>query len=209
MLAVLPRCSSQDAGECRALENAAAQTFETFVNQYSSCSSDTDCTLVHFTESSFCASPCPQLMNQTGAASAIAAASQDCTEFNALGCTPPYAGCIASGSPICAAGTCALYELELTYSGSFTHGVCAAMTETYLQSLAPTAAPRDFSLTVTATNGTLYADGSCTTALSSSAITLPKGSTAVTFGFIPAAGYFSVSIDGGSGNGGGVSGQAQ
>ena len=50
---------------------------------------------------------------------------------------------------------------------------------------------------VTGTNGTLYADGSCTTPLPSSGeITLSKGSTAVTFGFVPtAAGAFSMTID--------------
>ncbi len=231
MLAVLPGCSASQGGKgqgtgeqstgeqssgdagaassCSALENAAAETFEAFVDQHASCTSDADCTLVHFTEPSFCASPCPVVMNQTGAASAVDVASQDCAPFDAQGCAPPLTGCPGFGSPICAGGTCALYELSLTESGSFTHGACTSLTMTYEQSWAPRAAPRDFPLTVTATDGALYADGACTTALSSGEITLSQGSTSVTFGFIPAAvGPFAVSIDGG-GNPAGISGDAQ
>jgi hypothetical protein len=200
-----------DGGICNDLESAASATFGTFVDQHATCATDTDCTLVHFTESSFCASPCPVITNQAGAASAVGVASQDCTQFNALGCSPPEVGCPSLGSPICAAGTCAAYRLELSESGtSFVHGSCTTLTETYEQSWAKSPAPRDFALTVTATGGTLYADGTCTTPLSSSTITIPRGSASTTFGFIPAAAApFAVNISDGSGNPGGISGDAQ
>jgi hypothetical protein len=200
----------EDAGACNDLESAAATAFGTFVDQHATCATDTDCTLVTFTESSFCASPCGMVMNQAGAASAVGVASQDCAQFNAQGCSPPLIGCPGFGSPICAAGACALYTLELAESGAFVHGACTALTEIYEQSWVKGPAPRDFALTVTATGGTLYADGACTTPLSSSAIALPEGSTSTTFGFIPAAvGPFSVSIDDVGGSPGGISGDAQ
>jgi hypothetical protein len=195
---------------CDPLETAAGQAFGTFVGQHATCAADSDCTLVHFTPASYCASPCPQVMNQTGAASAVSVASQDCAQFNAAGCTPPEIGCPGFGSPICAAGACALYKLELTESGTFTHGTCTALTETYEESWVQSPAPRDFALTLTTTNGSFYADGACTTPLSSGAITLTKGAPSVTFGFLPAGvGAFSVTIDDGSGSPGGISGIAQ
>jgi hypothetical protein len=205
-----PDAGDDGAGTCDNLESAASAAFGTFVDQHAACAAETDCTLVTFTEPSYCASPCPVVVNQAGAASAVGVASQDCAQFNALGCSPPLVGCPSLGSPICAAGTCALYTLQLTVSGAFVHGTCTALTETYEQSWVKGPAPRDLALTVTATGGTLYADGACTTPLSSSAITVPRGSDSTTFGFIPAAaGPFAVNTRDGSGSPGGLSGDAQ
>ncbi len=151
-----PDAGDDGAGTCDNLESAASAAFGTFVDQYEARATDTDCTLVTFTEPSYCASPCPVVVNQAGAASAVGVASQDCAQFNALGCSPPLVGCPGFGSPICAAGACALYTLQLTVSGAFVHGTCTALTETYEPSWVKGPAPRDLlALTVTATGGTL------------------------------------------------------
>jgi hypothetical protein len=212
-LAIVPGCAENSKGGssfCNTLANAASESFATFVDEHTTCAQDSDCTQVHLTESGFCASPCPVVMNQAGAASAGTASSQDCARFNAEGCSPPFAGCPGFGSPICATGVCALYSLDLSESGAFVHGACTSLTETYEQYWAATPAPRAFALTVTATGGTLYADAACTTPLSSSTITLSAGSTSTTFGFIPAAAApFSITISNGSASPGGLSGDAQ
>ena len=179
---------------CNALEATAESAFGAWAAQHETCSADSDCTQVIFTESSYCASACGWIGNQ-GAASAIDVATQDCAAFNALGCTPPRVGCPFLGAPICANGTCEPYKISLDSSGSFVHGTCLALTEKYEQSWVATPAPRDLALSVTVTNGTLFADAACTTSFTS--LTLPKGSSSVAFGFIPtAAGSFSISVDG-------------
>ena len=191
-------------GSCADLGAAAQHTFSAWAKEQMACSADTDCSLVLFTESSYCASACSWVLNPTGAASAVDVATQDCASFNAQGCTPPHVPCPGFGAPICAGGTCAQYTLSLKESGNFVHGSCTTFTETYEQYWTPAAAPRDFPFPVTATNGTLYADAACTTPFTS--LTLPKGQSSVSFGFVPtAAGPFSVSM---GSSGGGVSGDA-
>jgi hypothetical protein len=195
---------SGDQATCDALEATASNSFYAWAKQNVACSSDTDCAFVSLPEPGSCASPCGALLNETGAASASKVATQDCAQFNAQGCTPPEVGCPATGTPLCAAGTCAGYRLSLGSSGPFTHGACAVFQETYAQPDAPAPAPRDFPLTVTASNGTLYADAACTTPFMS--LTLAKGESVVSFGFVPtSAGQFSVTV---GGDGGGLSGLA-
>ncbi|HEY2512847.1 MAG TPA: hypothetical protein VGI39_18400 [Polyangiaceae bacterium] len=191
---------------CSDLQAAAQKAFGAWSASNTSCSADSDCTSVTFTEASFCAAACGAMLNTTGAASAVDVATQACSTFDAQGCPPPEIPCPATGAPICAGGTCAGYRLSLDTMGPFVHGTCTTLRETYAQPWAAAPAPHDFTLALTSTNGTFYADGNCTTPLT--ALTIPKGSSVVTFGFLPAAaGPFAFTV--GSDAPGEISGNAE
>jgi hypothetical protein len=77
------------------------------------------------------------------------------------------------------------------------HGVCAAFQIGFYTTGSIAVAPHDLVFTLSARNGTLYADSACTTPMTGGSVTLPAGSKSVAFGFVPlTAGSFSLSGSG-------------
>jgi hypothetical protein len=181
---------------CSELENEAAGQFGALAQQYLGCKTDDDCTRIAPQGAGQCVAPCGNVLtNEAGAATLQTAANTACEPFVAAGCKVPILGCPAQDElNICASGVCEGWSTELTWSpSSFVHGVCASFVITY-HSTQSTTAPRDLAFALTAQNGSLYADSSCTTLLTSGSVTLPAGASQVSFGFVPlAAGQSGVS----------------
>ena len=186
-----------DAGDedsqvsCSELENEAAGQFGALAQQYLGCTTDDDCTRIAPQGAGQCVAPCGNVLtDEAGAATLQTAANAACGPFIAAGCKVPILGCPAQDElTICASGICEGWSAGLTWSAtSFVHGVCASFVITYHSTQSATAvAPRDLAFALTAQNGSLYADSSCTTLLTSGSVTLPAGASQVSFGFVPLA----------------------
>jgi hypothetical protein len=193
-----------DAGDedspvsCSELESQAVGQFGALAQQYQGCTTDDDCTRIAPQGPGQCVAPCGNVLtNEAGAATLLAAANTACAPFIAAGCKVPVFGCPASDElDICAFGACAGWSAELTWSPtSFVHGACASFVITYHSTQsAPAVAPHDLAFALTAQNGSLYADSTCTTLLTSGSVTLAAGASQVSFGLVPlAAGQSGVS----------------
>ena len=193
-----------DAGDedsqvsCSELENEAAGQFGALAQQYLGCTTDDDCLRIAPQGAGQCVAPCGNVLtDEAGAAALQMAANTACEPFVAAGCKVPILGCPAGDTlNICANGICEGWSTGLTWSPtSFVHGVCTSFVITYRSTQSAMAvAPRDLAFELTAQNGSLYADSSCTTALTSGSVTLAAGASQVSFGFVPlAAGQSGVS----------------
>lgn len=178
-----------DAGaSCADLEDAAQAGLAAVVQQNLACQGDQDCTSIFLGPSGWCAAPCSVLTNEAGAATVLDAAASLCSQFNAEGCKAPVVPCPAAPPAICAGGTCAVYDFYATQlSPTLTHGACAAFQLNYKSFGGSPNAPHDLRVTMTASNGTLYADTACGTPMGDGGVTIPAGSTSAAFGFEPAA----------------------
>jgi hypothetical protein len=182
---------------CASLENTAAAVLESVENGFRACQVDKDCVTTSVNQDGWCAAPCGGFTSKAGAAAFIVAATSACQEFNAQGCSPPVYECIVPpDSAICAAGTCTQYDVNLSLlSPALTHGACAAFDAVYSAGATSSNAPHDIAVTLSACDGTLFADQACTTPLATSTattlatgtVTIPGGSPSVGFGFVPQA----------------------
>jgi len=186
-----------DAGDqdgpvsCSELESEAAGVFGALAQQSLACETDDDCTRISPPGAGQCVAPCGNVLTDEGAAAMLlTAANTACEPFIAAGCQVPNFGCPADDElNICASGICAGWSTELTWSPpSFVHGVCASFVMTYHSTQSATAvAPHDLAFALTAQNGSLYADSTCTTLLTGGSLTLPAGASQISFGFVPLA----------------------
>jgi hypothetical protein len=181
----------RDAASCQDLLQAADIQFAALVQQNLACQSDDDCTRIAPTGQGQCAAICGDVLtDEAGAPTLLAAAGTLCESFVDAGCALPVLGCPAYATlNICVAGTCTGWGASLKWSeASFVHGVCAPFAIAFYTAESMTAlAPHDLVFTLEATNGALYADPACTTALDGGSVTLPAGSNSVAFGFVPLA----------------------
>jgi hypothetical protein len=194
----LPDAGDEDSQvSCSELENEAAGQFGALAQQYLGCTTDDDCTRIAPQGGGQCVAPCGNVLtDEAGVAMLLTAANTACEPFVAAGCKVPTFGCPAEDElNICASGVCEGWSTALTWSPpSFVHGVCATFVITYHSTQAAAVAPHDLAFELTAQNGSLYADSSCTTLLTSGSVTLPAGASQVSFGFVPlAAGQSGVS----------------
>ena len=196
-----------DAGEsdidatmaCDDLEDAARHSFAAVLDL--ACIEDSDCVWTTFDPDGWCISNCGTLTNDAGVASAQSAAISLCRSFVAQGCKPMQSSCRYAGPFLCAGGTCASY---LFYLGPYplptiTHGACTALEVDYDPSGGSPNAPRDLVVSLTASNGTLYADPACTMPLTTGSLTIQSGTSSAAFGFLASApGVCLLDVDGGT-----------
>jgi hypothetical protein len=184
-----PGDAGADAGpSCADLADAAKTGFEPIQLQSLACRVDEDCTEIYLGSPGWCIAPCGVLTNQSSVGTLLDAAARLCSPFRAQGCPPPLVLCITGPPTICAGETCAVYDLYASQvSPALVHGACAAFQLNYQTFGGARGAPHDLSVTLTASNGTLYSDVNCAVPLTTGAVTIPAGAMTAPFGFVPAA----------------------
>jgi hypothetical protein len=188
-----------DAALCAGLADAALAQYQAVVEQNQSCNQDTDCVWSGGSLLGSCVSPCGTVTDQAGVGRVQAAATQACQAYNAQGCPAILLGCPAAPPLLCSVGACYSYSFGVTPRATLTHGVCQTFELGYYLNgnAPPPGAPHDLVVPLSgASNGTLYADATCTTPLTSQTLTIPAGSSQVAFSFLPTtAGTCGFTVD--------------
>ena len=192
--------SSRDAGDagndalCQNLQDEANAQFKPVLARYQTCVADSDCVVINPFGEAECATLCGVRTNTAGAAALPAAAAMACQAFLGAGCQILASECVGEDVyNICKAGSCAGFDVvQSAPATAFVHGVCEPFEIDFMMEGAKTPAPHDIVFAMETSNGALYADAACTTPLTGGTISIPAGTSSVTFGFEPLApGMFS------------------
>jgi hypothetical protein len=192
-------------GSCNTEQNSLSSSFASnnVSKGYLACHADSDCEWSSVSQAGACVAACGALSNMTSASDVAAAASSTCAGFDTT-CSEPLPACPANSPPICATGTCATYDVDLSPPtstlGTLAVGSClsfeAVFSVGYPTYPKSSVAPHDIPVPVSATLGTLFADTACTQVLATidpttmyamGSLTVAEGSSRTSFGFRPTA----------------------